>query len=320
MPVSLTANGITYADGTIESTPFFDVKAIFGYGDTNSSNASSLTNLVNIFGVVATDTTGVGSIKYGLAAAGYGGNRAIFGYGYSTQAGIYFSPTSNLVSNLGVVSTDTTGVGTGRTGLAAAGYGGDKAIFGYGTTSFGDPVVSMTNLVSNVGAIAADVTGVGTARFILAAAGYGGDKAIFGFGGSQVGGSTTYSLTNLVSNVGVVSTDTIGVGSAKQSLAAAGYGGDKAIFANGAFGTGYQTSNLVSNIGVVSTDTSIVGSGRMYLAAAGYGGDKAIFGYGLDMFTPSSVTNLLSNVGVIAADVTGVGTARSKLAAASYSL
>ena len=61
-------------------------------------------------------------------------------------------------------------------------------------------------------------------------------------------------------------------------------------------------------------------SGRQDLAAAGYGGDKAIFGYGLDMFTPSSVTNLLSNVGVIAADVTGVGTARSKLAAASYSL
>jgi hypothetical protein len=30
---------------------------------------------------------------------------------------------TNLVSNTGVVATDTTGVGTGRTALAAASYG-----------------------------------------------------------------------------------------------------------------------------------------------------------------------------------------------------
>jgi hypothetical protein len=53
--------------------------------------------------------------------------------------------------------------------VAAARYGGDKAIFGYGTTGSN---VSMTNLVSNTGVIAADVTGVGTARAHLAAAGY----------------------------------------------------------------------------------------------------------------------------------------------------
>jgi hypothetical protein len=74
---------------------------------------------------------------------------------------------TNLVSNLGVVATDTTGVGTARAGLAAAGYGGDKAIFGYGIGH------SMTNLVSNLGVVATDTTGVGTARYYLAAAGYG---------------------------------------------------------------------------------------------------------------------------------------------------
>ena len=54
--------------------------------------------------------------------------KALFGYGYTT---VNVSMT-NLVSNTGVVATDTTGVGTARYGLAAAGYGGDKALFGHG--------------------------------------------------------------------------------------------------------------------------------------------------------------------------------------------
>ena len=97
------------------------------------------------------------------------GNKAIFGYG------ITFSPTTtlysmtNIVSNTGVVATDTTGVGTARTQLAAAGYGTDKALFGYGFVS---AVVSLTNLVSNTGVVATDTAGVGTARRGLAAASY----------------------------------------------------------------------------------------------------------------------------------------------------
>jgi hypothetical protein len=76
---------------------------------------------------------------------------------------------TNLVSNTGVVSTDVTGVGTGRHTPAAAGYGTDKAIFGYGGNPGG---VSMTNLVSNTGVVSTDVTGVGSARYLLAAAGF----------------------------------------------------------------------------------------------------------------------------------------------------
>jgi hypothetical protein len=79
---------------------------------------------------------------------------------------------TNLVSNTGVVATDTTGVGTARHILAAAGYGGDKAIFGYGKIVSTVTFVSMTNLVSNTGVVATDTTGVGTARERLAAAGY----------------------------------------------------------------------------------------------------------------------------------------------------
>ena len=69
-----------------------------------------------------------------------------------------------------MVATDTTGVGTARNSLAAARYGGDKAIFGFGYSSAN---VSITNLVSNTGVVASDQTALtGTARFGLAAAGY----------------------------------------------------------------------------------------------------------------------------------------------------
>jgi hypothetical protein len=49
-------------------------------------------------------------------------DKAIFGYGFTTVS----VSISNLVSNLGVVAADTTGVGTARRALAAASYGGDK--------------------------------------------------------------------------------------------------------------------------------------------------------------------------------------------------
>jgi hypothetical protein len=67
-----------------------------------------------------------------------------------------------------VVATDTSGVGTARPYLAAAGYSTDKAIFGYGSSN-----LSMTNLVSNTGVVATNTTGVGTGRSQLAAASYG---------------------------------------------------------------------------------------------------------------------------------------------------
>ena len=241
-----------------------------------------------------------------------GTQKAIFGYGYNG------SPLSmtNLVSNTGVAATDTTGVGTARTGVAATGYGTDKAIFGYGdngsSTSY-----STTNLVSNNGVVATNTTGVGTARSYLAAAGYGTDKAIFAYGYTP-SPATGYSISNLVSNTGVVATNTTGVGTARWGPSAARYGSDKSIFGYGQnSGTYVSITNLVSNTGVVATDTTGVGTARYLPAAAGYGSDKAIFGYGTTG-TNTAVTNLVSNTGVVATDTTGVGTARFGLAGAGY--
>jgi len=274
---------------------------LFGFGVSGSY--MSMTNLISNAGVVATDTTGVGTDRGYLGACEFGGDKAIFGYGTSGPV----TNLSNLVSNAGVVASDVTGVGTSRYALGACSFGGDKGIFGYGDSG---SAVSLTNLVSNAGVIASDTTGVGTARLLVAAHEYGDDKAIFGFGGHP-----STAITNLVSNVGVVASDTAGVGTARNHLAACTYDYDKGIFAYGTSGSNVSTSNLVSNVGVVATDTTGVGTVRQALAATQYG-DKGIFGYGDG--SVFSLTNLVSNAGVVATDTTGVGTARKEVGACSY--
>jgi len=232
-----------------------------------------------------------------------GNENGIFGFGATTNYSVYVSMT-NLVSNVGVVASDVTGVGTARQGPAACEFGDDKGIFGYGYTGSNTAV---TNLVSNSGVVASDVTGVGTARRNLSACNYGDDKGIFGYGYDG-----NVSMTNLVTNVGVVGSDVTGVGTAREGSAACEYGGDKAIFGFG----GTAITNLVSNVGVVASDTAGVGTSTKYGAACSYGGDKGIFGYGESPI--KSQTNLVSNVGVVASDTTGVGTARNYLAACEY--
>jgi hypothetical protein len=241
-------------------------KAIFGYGST--STLRSITNKVSSIGVVSANTTGVGSARTELAAAGYGGDKAIFGYGSIDPSGNIEVSITNKVNNLGVVATDTTGVGTRRNYLAAAGYGGDKAIFGYGSTA-STSYSSITNKVSAAGVVAADVTGVGTGRNGIAAATYGYDKAIFGFG---ISGGYRINLISLIDNTGTFVSEYSSVGTARTWLAAAGYGGNKAIFAFGTTGAAPENiTNLVSNLGVVATDTSTVGTARALLAAASFG-------------------------------------------------
>ena len=43
-----------------------------------------------------------------------------------------YTEVSNLVSNVGVVAADTSGVGTARRTVVQTGYGDDQAIFAYG--------------------------------------------------------------------------------------------------------------------------------------------------------------------------------------------
>jgi len=302
-----TNGWIPTLDKTVEEVPSKgNQNGIFGYGTASSGNVS-MTNLVSSSGVVATDTSGVGTARYGLGACEYGGDKGIFSFGAP-------SSVTNLVSNAGVVATDVTGVGTARYGVSACSYGGDKGIFGFGRT----PGTNWdeTNLVSNVGVVGTDVTGVGTDRHYQAATEYGGDKGIFAYGTT----GSVVSISNLVSNSGVVATDTTGVGTERKYLAACRYGTETAIFAYGdtnpSSGSYVSMSNKVSSSGVVATDVTGVGTDRRELEACEYG-DKGIFAYGYTG-SVSSLSNLVSNAGVIATDVTGVGTARYNLAACSY--
>ena len=137
----------------------------------------------------------------------------------------------------------------------------------------------------------------------------GNQEGIFGFGTT----GSIVSMTNLVSDAGVVATDVTGVGTARRYLAACEYGGDKAIFSCGSS----ADTNLVSNVGVVAADVTMVGTSRTQLAACSYGDDKGIFAYGYASGF-LSLSNLVSNSGVVAADVTGVGQARRYLAACEY--
>jgi hypothetical protein len=299
-------------------------RGIFAFGSAYSVGTySNRTNLVSNVGVVATDGSGIGAGRQALAGATYGTDKAIFGFGKSSSGSSGDTAITNLVSNLGVLATDTAGVGTARFMLAASSYGGDKAIFAFGTRSaYSD--VSTTNLVSNVGVVATDSNITGTARYGPSASRYGGDKSILAYGGTSLPYGWS-NISNLISNTGVVASDTTGVGTSRQSLAAVPYGSDRAIFA---YGNGYpgtpgtflSMSNLVSNTGVIATDTTGVGTARYRLAATQYGGNKGIFGYGSSgVSSYQSMTNLVSDTGVIATDTTGVGTERFWLAGSGYS-
>ena len=312
MPIEISGATIQGGVSVLPPPPGTGNKVIFGYGWVSGGPQTSVTNLVTNLGVVGNDVTGVGTARTMLAAAGYGGDKAIFGFGSLTPGGTNTNIT-NLVSNTGVVANDNTGAGTNRAQLSAAGYGGDKAIFGFASGTL------VSNLISNTGVVAGDVAGVGGPRNSCAGATYGTDKAIFAFG--NTGGYPDFQLNTrqLVSNTGVVAGNSGGVGTERNALAAAGYGTDKAIFGYGSSTVACAITNLVSNTGVVASDqAALTGTIRTSLAAAVYGTDKAIFGYGNNGATYYAITNLVSNTGVVATDTAGVGTARAYLAGAAY--
>ena len=304
--------GSGYYSSSTPAGPSGIQRAIFGYGINFGAQNVSITNLVSNTGIIAADTTGVGTARQGLAAAGYGTDKAIFGFGETSGV----VAMTNLVSNTGVVANDTAAVSlVPRKYISAAEYGTDKAIFAGGSVSGETSSTQYTNLVSNTGVIASDVYSNMGERMRAAGVGYGGDKAIFGYGANY--SNPVLNSTYLVSNTGTFSSGQSTIGTARYGLAAASYGTDKAIFGFGSSAsTELAITNLVSNTGVVAGDQTIANNPRYWLAAAGYGGDKAIFSFGVNIGS----TNLVSNTGVISSLITQVGTGRYKLAAAGYSL
>lgn len=315
-------------------TSYFDfgpstTKVVFGFGITNSSY--SVKNTINLFDNTASpisETNGVGTARGYLGAAGYGGDKVIFGYGYTSSA--HFSIT-NLLSNTGVISADITGVGTQRCSVSGLTYGADKCMFIAGSIyadTYGSTTTSTTyvNLVNNTGVVVSDTSiyiGYGQNG---TATNYGGgrNKGMFGFGGGRTAGTKT-SNNYLIDETGVFSSAITTVALKRSILGAASYGNDKAIFGfgypDGSNGT--NLTNLVSNTGVVAADVTTVATNRGSVSAATYGGDKAMFGGGRN-YSPGYIyaVNLVNNTGDVGADITYLSlgiTGRYGYAAAGFS-
>jgi len=193
-------------------------QAVMAFGYITSSNAgTSVSNLVSSSGVVASDTTGVGTVRYYVAGGRYGVGLGIFGFGQIASNGNRTAIT-NKVSSSGVVATDTSGVGTAGFSRSFAEYGDGLGMFIYGNGE-GLGYSNYTNRVSNTGVVASNGQAAGTGRMDGSASSYGGDKGIAGFGynGSALG------VTNLISNTGTVASDTSAVGDARAKGDMAGY-------------------------------------------------------------------------------------------------
>ena len=90
---------IVYADSTKGWIPNSDIanaltpaapatqKGIFAYG-YGASSVVSLSNLINSSGVIASDVTGVGTARSGVAGATYGLDKGIFGFGFSANSNL----------------------------------------------------------------------------------------------------------------------------------------------------------------------------------------------------------------------------------------
>jgi hypothetical protein len=216
--VGADVTGVGTARDSLNSCSYGGDKGIFCFG-YSSGGLGNITNLVSNAGVVATDVSGVGTARQHMGACEYsaGQAKAILAFGDDGS----LTAVSNLISNVGVVAADVTGVGTARSGLGSMHYDDDKGLMAFGNVS--GAVTNLSNKISNVGVVASDTAGVGTARRYLAGTQYGGDKGIVAYGSSSTGSGTDVNTSNLVSNTGVVATDTTGVGTARNSLAACSY-------------------------------------------------------------------------------------------------
>ncbi len=221
-------------------------KCIFGW-HTNTSSITwfpQKTNTVTNTGVIGSDVTNpTSSYRSGCIGTSYGGDKGIVIYGYGAT-GHGGSPSynvsgttnddgrANLISNTGIVASETACSGTKRAEGAGGEYGGDKAITAYGflpsnaaypAASF--IVTNQINTISNTGVVSSDTTGVGTARIKPAYTRYGGDKGIFYDGGNHdYGTGTGYQIYNLVSNTGVIATNTSITNDGRWQSIGCGYG------------------------------------------------------------------------------------------------
>ena len=291
---------------------------IAGGYDSSSGELASHVYITNV-GAVGSDITNANSETQDGAAITYGGDK-----------GFFISDTSySLMTNVGVIGSSTSCSGFDIFGqantLTGCTYGLDKGIVGWGYSGDTGPStfkLSKSYLITNTGVIGNETAIPGatstTLREQCAGSSYGGDKGIvvYGEGHSSDGGySDTTGRASLVSNVGVVASESSIAGNKRVYACGGEYGGDKAIIYSGGQNdgdvSGSNTINLISNTGVVASTSTGAGTARANAAYTRYGSDKAIIYHGENSSSNLTVTNLVSNVGVVANDTSTSNTGRT---------
>ena len=189
----------------------------FGNGGSGGGGYTNNYNLISNQAVIASTTSGSGETRSGAACAPYGGDKAMYAYGYN---GGYLNSKA-LVSNSGVVASNSTGAGTVRVYTGGAGFQGRQRGIVFGGDN-NNTMLGQTNLISDTGVLGSDVSATGTARYGTYSCSYGGDKAIFAYGYSAAAGDSL-TMSNLVNSSGVMGSDVTGVGSKRANGAGVGF-------------------------------------------------------------------------------------------------
>lgn len=199
-----------------------------GYGDnlgiilhgTSSVVPDTVINYITSTGVIGTDITDTTNPMNLQVAVRIGSGKAFQGFG-SDASGVGTNQF-NIISNVGVIGSNSIMTNTTRLACVTTTYGTTgTALVAYGTND-GVTDLAIKTLISATGVIAADVASTGSTRAYGVGVNYGLDKGILCFGTSSSLG-TIYAITNLVSNTGVISADTAGVVVIRQSPFGAGF-------------------------------------------------------------------------------------------------
>ena len=228
-----------------------------------------------------------------------------------------------LITNTGIVGSTAATSGPARSYDMGTIYGGDKGILGSGRAP-GVTAFNVVNLVSNTGAVAAATTVLGTATGQRAATQYGGASgtAIFAFGNPSTPGVLITNISNLISNTGVVASNSPGVGTARRQLCGVNFGSQ---FAQGVCFGGIgpsavlNTTNYISTAGVVGSDTPSSLAGRRSSSSCTYGNDRGVFYNGQGSPSRINALNYISNTGVFSANTpTTTPTARQNASGVGF--
>jgi hypothetical protein len=309
------------------------IYGIFVFGTQGGSVIPiNVSNKLSNSGSIAADVTTAGPGRESAVGTSYGLDKGIVVYGIYRGQSPAYKNLSNLISNTGVVASDTSIVGTPRTESSGSKYGYDKAIVGFGFAGNNGPatpvngVINVFNLITNTGVLGSDNNTSAAYRWGAACAPHSYDKAVFAFGAILNSNSTLTFLNsfNQVTNTGVIGSDTIATGTtARHFLAAAGYGDTKAAFFGGqttALG-GWTNGLSLMEGGVTLAQYTTTVTGRSYHTGCTYNVTNATFAWGTSSGVFNGLTGALrlNSLGSFITSGTNLGTTKTAVAGVAYS-